>query len=419
MRMRFWLLISLVFLISPTWICAQSTYEQRRAEIIERQDHARDQIQVLNKQIRDYNERLSYASERFDQQYKQYEELTRLITLQQQKLNSMNEEQRQITREITLIEENLNELRQRLSDLIQQYKETLTYIYKYGRTTELALLLTSSSMNQLLVRSFYLSKFDEFRQSQADEIKSAQQELESTRNDLEVTKQRNRQALVAIKIEMESLAEKEKQQKRNIELLRRDRNNIRNQLSIVEQQVEQLNSTLNRLIEEENRIRKTGGGQSTGSVRTRAVVSENELAAFESEFEDKKGSLPWPVENGTITGQFGIRTHPVFATKTNNPGIDIAVPSKSSVYIVSDGYVYGIEPLKGYGTVVFVNHGNYNTAYGNLSEVFVRKNQVLKQGDVIGLSGAENSIKGEVLFFLIREGRENVNPAQWLQRPVP
>jgi len=109
MRMRFWLLISLVFLISPTWICAQSTYEQRRAEIIERQDHARDQIQVLNKQIRDYNERLSYASERFDQQYKQYEELTRLITLQQQKLNSMNEEQRQITREITLIEENLNE----------------------------------------------------------------------------------------------------------------------------------------------------------------------------------------------------------------------------------------------------------------------------------------------------------------------
>jgi len=415
------LLLSALFLLllSVDWIAAQSSYDQRRAEIIERQQDARQQIQTLNSQIREYNERLSYASERFDQQYKQYRELTRLIVLQQQKLNSMREEQRQITREMNLIEENIEELRLRLSDLIEQYKETLTYIYKYGRTTELALLLTSSSMNQLLVRSFYLSKFDDYRQAQANEIKSAQTELEITRRDLELTQDRNRQALESIQVEMENLAEKDKQQKRNIELLRRDRNNIRNQLSIVEQQAEELNSTLNKLIEEEDRIRKAAGTGSVGSVRTRAVVNESELAAFEAEFSNKKGSLPWPVENGTITERFGIRTHPVFATKTNNPGIDIAVPSRSSVQIVSDGYVYGIEPLKGYGTVVFVNHGNYNTAYGNLSEVFVRKNQVLKQGDVIGLSGAENSIKGEVLFFLIREGRENVDPTQWLQNPVP
>lgn len=419
MNRRFLLAVLLVFLISGDWIMAQNSYDQRRAEIIERQQNARQQIQTLNSQIREYNERLSYASERFDQQYKQYQELTRLIVLQQQKLNSMREEQRQITREISLIEENIDELRQRLSDLIEQYKETLTYIYKYGRTTELALLLTSSSMNQLLVRSFYLSKFDDYRQAQAYEIKSAQTELEITRRDLELTQERNLKALESIQLEMENLAEREQQQKRNIELLRRDRNNIRNQLSVVEQQAEQLNSTLNKLIEEEERIRKAAATGSTGSVRTRSIVNESELAAFESEFSSKKGSLPWPVENGTVTERFGIRTHPVFATKTNNPGIDIAVPSKSSVHIVSDGYVYGIEPLKGYGTVVFVNHGNYNTAYGNLSEVFVRKNQVLNQGDVIGLSGAENSIKGEVLFFLIREGRENVDPTQWLESPVP
>ncbi len=419
MNRQFLSVIFFLFLISGEWIMAQNTYDQRRAEIIERQQNAREQIHTLNSQIREYNERLSYASERFDQQYKQYQELTRLIVLQQQKLNSMKEEQRQITREISLIEENIDELRLRLSNLIQQYKETLTYIYKYGRTTELALLLTSSSMNQLLVRSFYLSKFDNYRQTQADEIKSAQAKLETTRKDLELAQARNRQALESIQLEMENLAEKEQQQKRNIELLRRDRNNIRNQLSVVEQQAEQLNSTLNRLIEEEERIRKAAGSGSTGSVRTRSMVNERELAAFEAEFSSKKGALPWPVENGTVTERFGIRTHPVFATKTNNPGIDIAVPSKSSVHIVSDGYVYGIEPLKGYGTVIFVNHGNYNTAYGNLSEVFVRKNQVLKQGDVIGLSGAENSIKGEVLFFLIREGRENVDPTQWLESPVP
>ncbi|MGF1669726.1 MAG: murein hydrolase activator EnvC family protein [Balneolaceae bacterium] len=405
--------------MSAEWTSAQNSYDDRRAQILERQNNARNQIQVLNRQIQDYNERLSFASERFDQQYNQYQELTRLIALQQQKINSMNEEQRQIIREIDLIEENMLDLEQRLSNLIEQYKETLTYLYKYGRTTELALLLTSSSMNQLLVRSFYLSKFDDYRQTQANEIRAAQQDLEKARNDLEVTKNRNMEALAAIENELEMLAERERQQNRNIELLRRDRNNIRNQLSIVEQQAEQLNNALSRLIEEEERIRRAAETGSGETIRHRAFISIDELAAFEAEFSGKKGSLPWPVENGTITEHFGVRTHPVFATKTNNPGIDIATPSQSSVYVVSDGYVYGIEPLKGYGTVVFVNHGNYNTAYGNLSDVFVRKNQVLRQGDVIGLSGNENSIKGEVLFFLIREGRQNVNPVQWLQKSIP
>jgi len=416
--MRLIITICLIFLFAAGVVSAQSTYEERRNEIVEQQNQAREKIDFLNRQISEYNERLDFATDRFEHQYNQYLELNRVITLQQQKLVSMRDEQNKINEEIQLIRSQQNELEDKLADLIRRYKETLTYLYKYGRTNEVALLLTSSSMNQLLVRSFYLSRFDEYQQAQADEIRNTQKELEAAKNDLEKARDRNSEALAEIEIEMNALAEKEKQQKRNIELLRRDRNNIRNQLAIVEEQAEQLNNTLDRLYEEEQRIRNAAREGGSGSV-LKSAVSRDELEAFEAEFAGKKGKLPWPVENGTITEKFGIRTHPVFATKTDNPGIDIAAPAKSSVYTVSEGIVYAIEPLKGYGTVVIVNHGNYNTAYGNLTDVFVRKNQVLRQGDVIGLSGDKNSIKGEVLFFLIRDGHQNVNPVNWLQKPLP
>ena len=96
-------------------------------------------------------------------------------------------------------------------------------------------------------------------------------------------------------------------------------------------------------------------------------------------------------------------------------GVDIAALPGSSVQVVNDGYVYGIQPLQGYGDVVFVSHGDFKTAYGNLSEIYVRKNQVLQKGDIIGLSGDENSIRGEVLFFLIRDGSQMVDPELWLE----
>ncbi|MEX2463014.1 MAG: peptidoglycan DD-metalloendopeptidase family protein, partial [Balneolaceae bacterium] len=91
----------------------------------------------------------------------------------------------------------------------------------------------------------------------------------------------------------------------------------------------------------------------------------------------------------------------------------------STVRVVSDGYVFGVQPLQGYGDLVFVNHGTFRTAYGNMSNIFVRKNQVLSQGDVIGLSGDQNSIRGPLLFFLIREGNQMADPERWLQNPRP
>ena len=394
----------------------QESYEEMRAELVEKQETTRSQIENLQEQIDSYLERLGYATERYDQMYKQYEELTRVIALQQEKISQMNRERAQILEEIELVQAEQEALENRLSELIDRYRSTLSYIYKYGRTHELALLLTSSSVNQLMIRSYYLSRFDEHQQEQMQEIREIQAEYDQTRKNLEEARKRNREALASIREETQELAEKEQQQRRNIDLLQRDRNNLEAQVQIRQNQLNELSEALDRLIAEEERLDEIA--VSEGIMRA-SPISEDNMVAFESQFENLRGGgMPWPVDNGVITERFGERVHPVFRTRTNVPGVDIAAPPRSTVRAVSDGYVFEVVPFNDFGEVVLVKHGTYYTAYGNLSSIYARKNQVVKQGDVIGLSGDEDNLRGEVLFFLVREGSEFVNPERWLQESI-
>ena len=420
MKLRSGLILIYLSLLLASVCHGQSngSYEDRRAEIVEQQNTTRQQIESLREQIETYTERLGFATERYEQMYQQYRELERVIALQQEQIRQMRLEQSQITQEIELIESNIDNNEERLLELFEEYKDILTFSYKNGRTTELALLLTSSSFNQLLVRSYYLAKFDDFRKDQIDEIEGTRDELISSRTDLEEARLRSLNALASIQQEIQTLEEQQQQQERNVELLRRDRDQIQEQVDIRQRQLDELTSTLDDLIAEEERIRREEAA-GTRVMRSERVMNDEELVAVASTFRNSKGQLPWPVDNGTITQKFGLRIHPVFGTRTNNPGVEISAPPRSTVRVVNDGYVIGVEILPNFGNSVLVHHGGFYTVYGNLSEIYVRKDQVLSRNDVIGLSGDENSLIGEVLFFMVREGTTDLNPEEWLQRAVP
>ncbi len=435
------LLIFLFAFAEASELLAQSGFEQRRSEIRQQQEQTRSEIDVLEEQIQNYQNRLELASRRYQDMYSQFEELSRLITLQDEQLRRMEEEQQQISTEKRLIEENLDSLELELDELINRYQSILRYLYKHGRETEVALILTSSSINQLLVRAHYLNRFDAYREQQEQAIRSKQQDYEHARNELEDASGRNEESLAGIEQQKRELAQKEEQQRRNIDLLQRDLDSIEQELAQKEEerkQLEELFTTLNeeyedlirreeerqRLLAEAEQIedeeeRQAAIARYSTPVYSSSVVSNEEMEAFELAFEGAKGQLPWPVDSGTVIERFGERVHPVFNTRTPNLGIDIASPSRSQVQVVNDGYVLRVQPITGIGDMVMVRHGRFITAYGNLSEVYVRSGHVLRRGDVIGLSGDENSIRGEVLFFVIRDGSETVNPESWIQRPTP
>ena len=64
--------------------------------------------------------------------------------------------------------------------------------------------------------------------------------------------------------------------------------------------------------------------------------------------------------------------------------------------------------MRGYGRVVMLQHGpRLRTVYAHLSEILVRKGDVVQGGQAIGKSGSSGNASGAHLHFEIRRwGRE-------------
>jgi murein DD-endopeptidase MepM/ murein hydrolase activator NlpD len=95
-----------------------------------------------------------------------------------------------------------------------------------------------------------------------------------------------------------------------------------------------------------------------------------------------------PVQ-GKITHDF--QRHITRPGGSRNPGTDYAVPTGTPIKAIADGTVTDIvQTFRGAGgRMIFVSfQGGYNADYLHLSRIDVVPGQVVKQGEVIGLSGA-------------------------------
>ena len=148
----------------------------------------------------------------------------------------------------------------------------------------------------------------------------------SSRTDLEEARLRSLNALASIQQETQTL-EEQNNSNRNGMLNCSGAIVIgyRSKSIFVSDQLDELTSTLDDLIAEEERIRSEEAA-GTRVMRSERVMNDEELVAVASTFRNSKGQLPWPVDNGTITQKFGLRIHPVFGTRTNNPGVEISAP---------------------------------------------------------------------------------------------
>ena len=444
---RFGFLLFLAAIVLPGQVLAQAgDFKEQRQELVEKQQNTRAEIRQLNEQINQFQERLNLAEQKYDRLYEQYEDLKRILALQEEKIEKLQTEQSHIREEIIVTGREIEENEKKLDRLIENYKETLTYIYKHGRSSQLALIFSSASINQMLVRSYYIKKFEDYREEQARNIEQTQAELKRNRERLQETREKNQDVLAEIKTEKQELDKKKEQQEKNVNLLREDVETIRAQKAEKESQKEKLNNVLASTYLEIERIRKEQEQNirrleqermeklaeardiEDEAEREREVakysepisrenfLAEEELNRIENSFASEKGSLPWPVESGTISEHFGQKRHPVYGTVTANLGVEIVTSPREPVRAVHDGYVIDVLPFTGYGDVVMVSHGKFITAYGNLSQVMVGKQDVLKKGDMIGLSGDEDSVRGQSIYFIVRESVTNLDPEKWLSQ---
>jgi murein DD-endopeptidase MepM/ murein hydrolase activator NlpD len=120
--------------------------------------------------------------------------------------------------------------------------------------------------------------------------------------------------------------------------------------------------------------------------------------------------MRWPVRGKVISG---------FGSKPNglkNEGINIAVPEGTSIRAAESGVVaYAGNELKGYGNLVLIRHeGGYVTAYAHAKEIFVKRGDTVKRGDVIAKAGQTGSVSSPQVHFEVRKGATALDPMKFL-----
>jgi len=75
--------------------------------------------------------------------------------------------------------------------------------------------------------------------------------------------------------------------------------------------------------------------------------------------------------------------------------------------------------LSGYGKQVHINHGfGYETKYGHLDKILVKKGQRLKRGDIIGYSGHSGKSTAPHLHYEVIKNGVKVNPIHYFSRDL-
>jgi len=295
------------------------------------------------------------------------------------------------------------------NDLIilrKDYAGTIVNSYKAGKgNPDLGYILSAKDFNQGYKRLKYLQQVTKFRHQETEIILELKQQVEKSKEKLQedlvnVSDIKNSEERQKVLLQQEqdrkkrlvtSLGNKEKQLKRELEEKKR-----------IAQKIE---AEIARVIEEEKK---------------KALKNDltPEMKLIGESFSDNKGRLPWPVEKGVITSQFGLHNHPILAyVKEDNIGIEITSSGETSVRNIFRGQVVRVFSISGGNMAIIIRHGKYYSVYQNLVKVKVKKDDMVETKQEIGevFCDGENGSKS-ILTFMIFEEREKYDPELWIAK---
>ncbi|MDX1531399.1 MAG: peptidoglycan DD-metalloendopeptidase family protein [Rhodothermales bacterium] len=384
---------------------------------------AEQRLQALRNQIEAFERELSAAQAEEQDATAALDRLDREIAVREALIASYQQRLESLGREAAAIEAQRLGLQAELEALQDEYRGYARSAYMRGRMGDLALILSAGSINQMLARARYLQRFTARRESKLDAVRSTREALSEREAALDSAAVETQALLAESRSEQAELAGRKRERAGLVTQLRRRRSAIEAELQQRQDDQNRLVAQIQAFIAAEEAARRAEAERRRAAAATAASparpapapdVAEAELVRLSGSFRQNRGKLPWPA-SGVVTGTFGLRTHPVYGTKTRSIGIEISTPPTAPVRAVFGGAVSRIFRMPGYGTCVMVTHGDYATVYGNLSTVGVQQGQRVEPGQALGRGGTPSDPLGAGVFFALFADGEAVDPAAWLR----
>ena len=326
-------------------------------------------------------------------------DLNRQLSLREELVRTYNQRIQQLVFERDSLQTAITDLNGQLEGLRTEYQDRATHAYKYGRQHDAALILSASSINQMLVRVGYLRRFSQKRQSQLDGLKATSGQLTEKRTEMQ-------RKLAETEIMLNSV---DREQNNLADLL----NDVRSEIRTIREEKE----TRTEVLDEKRTMEQELVEQIQNLIASDSRPTNSNALALLSElttsFEGARSLLPWPA-SGRVVEPFGDIVHPEFGTRTPNPGILIQTGASEEVISVFQGRVSTIDIIPDMGRFAVIEHGGFHTVYGNLSLFYVSEGDVVETGQLIGRSGTDAEPRGETVFFAVFRDGQPEDPVRWL-----
>jgi len=425
-----------------------------------KEDIQRKQQQLLQ-EISDLNGTLSEIKKNKKQSLGQLALVQRKIEARQELINNINKDMRRINDNIYFNQLQIYRFNKELDTLKDQYAKSLVFAYKNRSNYDyLNFIFSATTFNDAVKRIAYLKSYRQYRETQVDNIVKTQQLVQEQIAALNSNKTEKNNSLKEQSKQLTVLEDDRKEKDQVVKQLKGQEKDIAAQIKEKEKTRQKLQQALQAVIRreieaakkkeqerlaklkaEEERKKKlaqqsdagsdnnassteriaSGSEGATGAVtpsKTNRVYSPFESTTEETNvsinFENNRGRLPWPADQGYVSTHFGSYQVPGTQLKGNMPGIEISLPVGSNIKAVADGVVSTIFDLGGSQTVV-VRHGKYFTTYSNLSATNVEKSQEIRAGKVLGKAAVGLSGEGQIIFMVTNDKNINLDPERWLK----
>ena len=111
-----------------------------------------------------------------------------------------------------------------------------------------------------------------------------------------------------------------------------------------------------------------------------------------------------------VSSYYGYRKNPATGNEEFHRGVDIAVPTGTTVYAAHDGTVTAAAYDSHYGNYVAIEIDGYTTKYAHMDSISVGAGQTVEKGTVIGTTGNTGSSTGSHLHIECLYDGEYYNP---------
>ena len=120
-----------------------------------------------------------------------------------------------------------------------------------------------------------------------------------------------------------------------------------------------------------------------------------------------------PLHHISLSSSYGYRLHPITGHYTFHAGVDLRA-SHDTVFAVLNGVVEGAGYNRLLGVFIRLEHGDFQSCYGHLSQILVLPGDTVNAGDPIAISGATGRVTGPHLHFSIAFHHHSIDPLKFL-----